>query len=80
MPRFLLLALTVSLLGACGQESGPQDEVLAVRCGNLIDGLADEARGGTLVVIREGRIETVTGVGEIPEGVSYFGDFTPDRR
>ena len=67
MPRFLLLALTVSLLAACGQESEPQDEVLAVRCGNLSDGLADEARGGTLVVIRNERIETVAGVGEIPE-------------
>ncbi|MDJ0748351.1 MAG: amidohydrolase family protein [Woeseiaceae bacterium] len=66
MPR-LLLAFAVFLLAACGQEPEPQDEILAVRCGNLIDGLADEARGGALVVIRNGRIESVAEVGEIPE-------------
>ncbi len=68
MPRILVLALAVSLLAACGHESEPADEVLAVRCGNLVDGLAEDARGGTLVVIRNGRIESVAEVGEIPDG------------
>jgi len=67
MSRNLLLALAASLLVACGQEPEPVDEVLAVRCGNLIDGLTDEARGGALIVIRNGRIETVAGIGEVPE-------------
>ena len=71
MPR-LLLALIVFLLSACGQEPDPQDEILAVRCGNLIDGLAGEARGGALVVIRNERIESVAEVGEIPEGAEVI--------
>ncbi|MDJ0711077.1 MAG: amidohydrolase family protein [Woeseiaceae bacterium] len=68
MPRLLLLAFTVLLLIACGQEPTSTDEVMAVRCGNIIDGLTDEARGGGLVVIRNGRIESVVAIGEIPEG------------
>ncbi len=72
MPRFLLLALVVALLSACGQKPEPQDEILAVRCGNLIDGLAEEARGGALVVIRNGRIESVAEIGEVPEGADVL--------
>lgn len=78
MSRYLLLALTVLLLTACGQAPEPADEVLAVRCGNLIDGLAEEARGSALVVIRNGRIETVVNVGEVPEAAEVLdlGDYT----
>ena len=72
MPRLLPLAFTIFLLAACGQETVPQDDVLAVRCGNLIDGLADEARGGALVIIRNGRIESVADIGEIPENAKVL--------
>ena len=67
MPRFLLLVFSVSLLSACGQEPESTDRVLAVRCGDLIDGLADEARGGALVIIRNERIESIAAIGEVPD-------------
>ncbi len=72
MPRILLLAITALLLCACEREPEAVDEVLAIRCGNLIDGLADEARGGALVIVRNGRIETVAEIGEIPEDATVL--------
>ena len=78
MPRTLLLAIAALLLSACGEEPEPADEVLAVRCGNLIDGLAADALGGGLVIIRNGRIESVASVGEVPEGAEIvdLSDYT----
>jgi imidazolonepropionase-like amidohydrolase len=66
------------LLSACQQAPEPEDKVLAVRCGDLIDGLADEALGGKLVLIRNGRIESVDTIGEIPEGTDVLdlSDYT----
>ncbi|MCO4812986.1 MAG: amidohydrolase family protein, partial [Gammaproteobacteria bacterium] len=54
------------------------DRVLAVRCGNLIDGISDEALGGKLVLIRNDRIESVDTVGDIPEGAEVLdlSDYT----
>ncbi|HEV7607366.1 MAG TPA: amidohydrolase family protein [Steroidobacteraceae bacterium] len=37
----------------------PDSGSIAIRCGTLIDGLADSAKKNTLVVIRDGRIKTV---------------------
>ena len=67
MPRILVATLIALLLAACQQAPEPVDRVLAVRCGNLIDGLADEALGGRLVLIRNGRIERVDAIGDVPE-------------
>jgi predicted amidohydrolase YtcJ len=78
MPKTLVTTLVILLLSACQQAPEPEDKVLAVRCGDLIDGLADEALGGKLVLIRNGRIESVDTIGEIPEGTDVLdlSDYT----
>jgi len=78
MPKFLVAMLAALLLSACQQAPEPEDGVLAIRCGNLIDGLADEALGGRLVVVRNGRIESVEPAGETPEGTEVLdlSDYT----
>src|SRR5210317_405406 len=78
MPKTLVTTLVIMLLSACQQAPEPEDKVLAVRCGDLIDGLADEALGGKLVLIRNGRIESVDTIGEIPEGTDVLdlSDYT----
>lgn len=53
--RYLLLA-TLLLGGMAIAEPG---STLAVRCGSLIDGIADEPIPDQLVVIRKGRIERI---------------------
>ena len=72
MPKFLVAALAVLLISACQQAPEPEDTVLAIRCSNLIDGLADEALGGRLIVVRNGRIESVEAIGEIAEGTEVL--------
>ncbi|MCO4812344.1 MAG: lipoprotein, partial [Gammaproteobacteria bacterium] len=68
MRKILIAAFAALLFSACQQAPEPEDRVLAVRCGNLIDGISDEALGGKLVLIRNDRIESVDTVGDIPEG------------
>ena len=72
MPKFLVTVLAVLLLTACQQAPEPRDRIFAIRCGNLIDGLADESLGSKLVVIRNDRIETVEVDGKIPEGAEVL--------
>lgn len=63
MPRFAGLLLVMALAAACQQapESAPPqfEKVLVVRCGGLIDGLADEALGERLIIIEGERISSV---------------------
>ena len=63
MSRIVGLVLAVVLVAACQKtpEFAPPEEnrFLAVRCGALIDGLAEEAQDARLVVIRGARIEAV---------------------
>jgi len=59
MPKLILATLALLFISACSQPSAPVDDVLAIRCGNLVDGLSDEALGARLVVIRNERIESV---------------------
>ncbi|MBU2678163.1 MAG: hypothetical protein KJP16_13890, partial [Gammaproteobacteria bacterium] len=66
MPRFVGPLLTIALLAACQQapESPPPEskearKVMAIRCGTLIDGLANEPLGERLVVINGDRIASV---------------------
>ena len=72
MRKFLVAAFAALVLSACQQAPEPVDRLLAVRCGNLIDGLADEALGGKLVLIRNDRIESVDTVGDIPDGAEVL--------
>ena len=72
MRKFLAAALAALLLSACQQAPEAEDRVLAVRCGNLIDGIADEALGGRLVLIRNDRIESVDTIGDVPEGTEVL--------
>jgi imidazolonepropionase-like amidohydrolase len=56
----------------------PESGSLAVRCGRLIDGLADAPLGDRLVVIRFGRIEKVADGGADPDGLPVLdlSDYT----
>jgi len=78
MPKLILATLAFLFLSACSQEPEPVDEVLAIRCGNLIDGLADEPLGVRLIVVRNGRLESIDTVGVIPEGAKELdlSDYT----
>lgn len=88
MPR-LLLFLTFLLTAAACQEAPtatvamPPLQVdsgsIAIRCGVLIDGLAEEPLHGRLVVIRDGRVERVTtGEAEAPASMPLLdlSDYT----
>lgn len=55
----LLCASTASAVEVVRAPYVPDAGTLAVRCGKLIDGLADAARPDRLVIIRDGRIEGV---------------------
>jgi imidazolonepropionase-like amidohydrolase len=83
MKSAALVAMLV-LLAACGREppaSGtvsatlasvpytPDSGSIAIQCGTLIDGLANEPAGNSTVVIRSGRIESVTAGYSAPEGL-----------
>jgi predicted amidohydrolase YtcJ len=78
MPKLILATLAFLVLSACSQEPEPVDTVLAVRCGNLIDGLADEPLGNRLVVIRNDRVESIEAAAEVPEGAEILdlSDYT----
>ncbi|HEX6260380.1 MAG TPA: amidohydrolase family protein [Woeseiaceae bacterium] len=55
----LLCASTASAVEVVRAPYAPDVGNLAVRCGKLIDGLADSAQSDRLVIIRDGRIESV---------------------
>lgn len=78
MPKLILATLAFLFLAACSQESAPVDDVLAIRCGNLVDGLADEPLGARLIVIRNERIESIEARAEVPEGATLLdlSDYT----
>ena len=78
MSKLLVTTLAVLLLSGCQQAPEPMREVLAIRCGNLIDGLSDDAQGGKLILVRNGRIESVQSVGTIPEDAEVLdlSDYT----
>ncbi|NNF40013.1 MAG: hypothetical protein HKN64_01455, partial [Woeseiaceae bacterium] len=63
MPRFVGLLFAITLLAACQPErpteAPPTGTIVAVRCGTLIDGLADEPLGARLVLITGERITAV---------------------
>jgi imidazolonepropionase-like amidohydrolase len=84
--RYLPLLI---LLAACESPAPPPTLVqaphapdsgsIAIRCGTLIDGLADTARSDQLVVIRDGRFDSiVAGDASAPAGLPFLDltDFT----
>jgi imidazolonepropionase-like amidohydrolase len=51
----------------------PDSGNIAIRCGELIDGLSGETRTDQLVIIRKGRFERIaSGDASVPEDVSYL--------
>jgi len=78
MRQSVALLTTFLLVTACQQSPGTSD-VLAVQCGTLIDGLADEAHGNRLVIIEDERVSSVLpGDSTPPEGarVVNLGSYT----
>ncbi len=59
MQRLALILFIVLLAGACQQATEPSIKLTAVRCGSLIDGLADQALGSRIVLIEGQRIVSV---------------------
>lgn len=47
----------------------PDGGTLALRCGRLIDGVSSTPREATVVVIRDGRIESIETGGQVPPGM-----------
>ena len=62
MRYFFMAVVAIALLSACQKAPEEKDDVLVVRCGAVIDGLADEALGPTTVLIRNGRIEQLLSI------------------
>ena len=56
MPKILLAVLAIVFLPACEQAPEETNDVLAIRCGSLIDGLANETLGGRTVIVENERI------------------------
>lgn len=63
MQRIVASLLVILLFAACQKtppaSPAPSASILAVRCGTLIDGLADESLGGRLVVIENQRVSAI---------------------
>jgi predicted amidohydrolase YtcJ len=78
MQKYLVTAILVLSLAGCQKAPDPAPEGLAIRCGSLIDGLADTSVGGHLIVVRDGRIVSIEGLGELPEGMEVLdlSDYT----
>jgi predicted amidohydrolase YtcJ len=78
MQKYLVSAILVLSLFGCQQAPDPEVEALAIRCGSLVDGVADAVLGGRLIVVEDGRISSIVVAGEIPEGMEVLdlSDYT----
>ena len=73
MRRPVLYLSVLLLTAACQQVTEPVGQLVAVRCGSLIDGLADEALGASIVVIEGERIRSVLpGDSDVPESAELI--------
>jgi len=73
MRKPIMAIVATVLLSACQQAPEDVDEVLVVRCGSVIDGLADEALDATTVLIRNGRIAELLSIhAPAPEGADVL--------
>ena len=66
MQKYLVSAFLVLFLVGCQKAPEPVATELAIRCGSLIDGVADTPLGGHLVIVQNGRISSVEATGEVP--------------
>lgn len=64
MTRLLIVAVSIVVLGGC--TSGPKDTVIALEGATLIDGAGGRPIDDALIIIRNGKIEAVARVNEIP--------------
>ena len=78
MQKYLVAAIFFLFLFGCQKAPDPAPTGLAIRCGSLIDGLADSAASGHLIIVRDGRISSIEGLGELPEGMEVLdlSDYT----
>ncbi len=72
MPKIFVAAFVVLFLFGCQKAPDPAPVGLAIRCGSLIDGVADEALGGRLIIVEDERITAVEAIGEIPENMALL--------
>jgi len=72
MQKYLVPAILALFLVGCQKAPDPAPAGIAIRCGSLIDGIADAAVGGRLIIVREGRISAIEAVGEVPEGMELL--------
>jgi len=72
MQKYLVSAFLVLFLVGCQKAPDPEPAGLAIRCGSLIDGIADAALGGHLIIVRDGRISSIDAIGEVPEGMEVL--------
>ena len=79
MPKILLAVLAIVFLPACEQAPEETSRVLAIRCGSLVDGLANEVLDGRTVIVENERIAALLRLNEpVPEGAELFdlSDYT----
>jgi predicted amidohydrolase YtcJ len=79
MRKTIVVAIAAAFLSACQQAPEETEKVLAIRCGMLIDGIADEVTASRTVVIRNERIAALlSGDAPIPEGAALLdlSDYT----
>jgi len=78
MQKYLVAAIFFLFLFGCQKAPEPTPTGLAIRCGSLIDGLADTAASGHLIIVRDGRISSIEGLGELPEKMEVLdlSDYT----
>ena len=73
MPKLLLAVLAALLLSACEQQPEQTPQILVIRCGSLIDGLADEALEGRTIIVENERIAALQPLdAPVPEGAELL--------
>src|SRR5256885_8309733 len=60
------MLLALMLLGGCSKILPPKDRVIALEGATLIDGAGGDPKQDALIIIRNGHIEAVARVNEIP--------------
>ena len=73
MPKILLAVLAIVFLPACEQAPEETNDVLAIRCGSLIDGLANETLDGRTVIVENERIAALLPLdAPVPQGAELL--------
>jgi len=76
MPKLAMLLFALLLSVACQKSTGPDGQLLAVRCGVLIDGMAKDALGARLVLIEGDRFKAVLPVDSKPPAGARLVDLS----